>query len=177
MRYIISAILIAVSAAVFFLFTDPIYQETKALKQQISVLDETFSNSRRIQEVRDTLFGKFNAIPEADLARLEKILPNNVDNVKLILELDRIASQRGMDIKRIDVQEAAGEAGGLGPSGLGYGELDIGLTLTGSYAAFRGFLADLEQSLRLVDITELNFRAAGFDFDQYNVTVRTYWLR
>ena len=177
MRYIISAILIAVSVAVFFLFTDPIYQETKTLKQQVAVLDETFSNSRRIQEVRDTLFGKFNAIPEADLARLEKILPDNVDNVKLILELDRIASQRGMDIKRIDVQKTAGDASGLGPSGLDYGELDIGLTLTGSYAAFRGFLTDMEQSLRLVDITEINFRAAGFDFDQYNVTVRTYWLR
>ncbi|MBI2049281.1 MAG: type 4a pilus biogenesis protein PilO [Parcubacteria group bacterium] len=177
MRYVISAILIAVSAAVFFLFTNPLYQETKILKQQIAILDETFSNSKRVQEARDTLFAKFNAISETDLSRLEKMLPDNVDNVKLILELDRIASQRGMDIKRIDVQETKGDAAGLGPSGLNYGELDIGLTLTGSYSSFRGFLADLEQSLRVVDITELNFRAAGFDFDQYNVTVRTYWLR
>ena len=177
MRYIISAILIAISVAVFFLFTDPIYQETKVLKQQIAVLDETFTNSRRVQEVRDTLFGKFNAIPEADLARLLKTLPDNVDNVKLILEIDRIASQRGVDLKRIDVRDTAGDAGGLGPSGLPYGEIDIGLTLTGSYAAFRGFLKDIEESLRLADITELNFRAAGFDFDQYNLTLRTYWLR
>ena len=177
MRYVISLILIAVSVAVFFLFTNPLYQETKILKQQIAVLDETFNNSKRIQEVRDTLFAKFNAIPEMDLSRLEKMLPDNVDNVKLILELDRIASQRGMDIKRIDVENSSGNTTGLGPSGLNYGEIDIGLTLTGSYSSFRGFLADLEQSLRLVDITELNFRAAGFDFDQYNVTVRTYWLR
>lgn len=177
MRYVTSFILIAVSAAVFFLFTNPLYQETKVLKQQTAVLDETFSNSKRIQTVRDTLFAKFNAIPEADLSRLEKILPDNVDNVKLILELDRIASQRGMDIKRVDVEKASGDTAGLGPSGLGYGEIGIGLTLTGSYASFRGFLSDLEESLRVVDITDLNFRAAGFDFDQYNITVRTYWLR
>ena len=177
MRYIITIILIAVSTGIFFLFVDPLYKETKLLRKQISALDETFSNSKRIQEVRDTLFAKFNAIPNSDISRLEKILPNNVDNVKLILELDRIASQQGMDIKKINVKEASGEESGLGPSGRGYGTIDIGLTLTGSYSAFRGFLSALEKSLRIVDVTSLNFRAAGFDFDQYNITVRTYWLR
>ena len=176
-KYLISIVLIAVSAGVFYLFIDPLYEETKVLKLQIATLDETLNNSKRIQEVRDQLFGKFNAIPESDLARLRKSLPDNVDNVKLILELDRIASLHGVDIKKIDVRDESGAEEALGPSGRGYGTIEIGLTVTGSYAAFRGFLTDLEQSLRLVDITELNFRAAGFDFDQYNVTVRTYWLR
>jgi len=49
--------------------------------------------------------------------------------------------------------------------------------VTGPYSSFKGFLVDLEQSLRLSDVTALNFRAAGFDFDQYNMTLRTYWLR
>ena len=177
MRYLITIVLVGVSAGLFFLFIDPMYQEVQLLKQQTAVLNETFSNSKRIQTVRDTLFAKFNIIPAEDLARLEKILPKNVDNVKLILELDRIASERGLDIKKIDVRDTSGEDGGLGPSGREYGTLDIGLTLTGSYQAFVGFLKDFEQSLRLVDVTALNFRAAGFDFDQYNVTIRTYWLR
>ncbi len=177
MRYFITLILIGVSAGIFFLFIDPIYQETKTLKKQITTLNETFTNSKKIQEVRDTLFKKFNAISEEDRTRLEKILPKNVDNVKLILELDRIASERGLDIKKIDVRDTSGEEGGLGPTGRGYGTLEIGLTLTGSYTAFRGFLEDLERGLRLVDVTSLNFRAAGFDFDQYNLTIRTYWLK
>ena len=177
MRYIVTIVLIGVSAGLFFLFIDPLYQETKVLKEQITVLNETFSNSKKIQEVRDALFTKFNAVPADDLARLEKILPRNVDNVKLILELDRIASERGLDIKKINVRDTSGEEGGLGPSGRGYDTLEIGLTLTGSYKAFREFLLDLEQSLRIVDVTSLNFRAAGFDFDQYNITIRTYWLR
>src|SRR3989344_245986 len=176
-RFTIILILLAASAGTFFLVIDPIFQETKTLKLQITALNETFSNSKQIQEVRDTLFSKFKAIPETDLLRLEKMLPDNVDNVKLILELDRIASERGVDIKRINVQTAAAEEAGLGPSSPGYGALGIGLTVTGPYSSFKGFLVDLEQSLRLSDVTALNFRAAGFDFDQYNMTLRTYWLR
>ena len=177
MRYLITIVLIGVSTGLFFLFIDPLYQETKVLKTQITTLNETFSNSKKIQEVRDMLFAKFNAIPANDLERLGKILPKNVDNVKLILELDRIASERGLDIKKIDVRDTSGEGEGLGPLGRGYGTLEIGLTLTGSYKAFRGFLEDLGKGLRLVDVVSLNFRATGFDFDQYNITVRTYWLR
>ena len=177
MRYLITIVLVAVSAGIFFLVIDPLYQETKLLKVQISALEETFSNSQQIQEVRDTLFAKFRDISSIDLARLAKMLPDNVDNVKLILELDRIASQHGVDIKRINVASASADEATLGPSSRDYAALDIGVTVTGSYAAFRGFLGDLERSLRLADVTALSFRAAGFDFDQYTMTLRTYWLR
>ena len=67
-KYLISIVLIAVSAGVFYLFIDPLYEESKALKLKIATLDETFNNSKRIQEVRDQL----TFIP---VERIEEVLP------------------------------------------------------------------------------------------------------
>ena len=178
LRFLTIFILLAIPVGLFFVFIDPVYKEIQAIRIQTVELEETFSNSQKVQEVRDALFSKFNAIPQKDLDRLEKLLPSNTDNVKLILELDAIASRNGMDIKSINVSGVlGGSEGGLGPSGKPYGSSGIGLVLTGSYKSFKGFIADLERSLRLADIVSLSFRATGEDFDQYNVALQTYWLR
>ena len=53
------------------------------------------------KETRDTLNNKYNTFSKTDLDKLNKILPDNVDNIKLILDIQRIAQTYGMDIQNI----------------------------------------------------------------------------
>ena len=94
MRFIIPIILLIISVASFVMFSNPSYQRIKALKAESAQYDQALSNSRKLQEERDTLGQKYNAIPPASLDRLNKLLPDTADNIRLIIDIQRIASDR-----------------------------------------------------------------------------------
>ena len=179
-RYLFPLILLAVSIGIFAVFINPFYkQEIQPTRVQIAQLDEALSNAKRIQAERDALLEKFRTISDEDLERIKRLLPDNVDSVRLILEIDRIASQYGVIIKDIrvsDISDAAGD--GLGPREEKlYGAIGLSLTFIGSYDPFRNLVFDLERSLRIVDITTLSFTAIEQDLNQYSVGIQTYWLK
>ena len=55
-------ILIGISITVFFVFTNPIYSEISKLNAQVASYDEALGNSRKLEDKRDTLTQKLNAI-------------------------------------------------------------------------------------------------------------------
>ena len=170
--------MLLVSIGVFFAFIDPLYKDVQVTRVEIRELDEALNNSKQIQAARDQLLGRFNAIPAQDLERIKKMLPDHVDNVKLILEIDRVASQYGMTIKNISVIELGrGRGETLGRSEGPLGTIGLNLAITGSYRSFLNFVSDLEKSLRIVDIVSLAFSATAGDFNQYDLGIQTYWLK
>lgn len=180
MRYLTAIILISVSVGVFYVFIDPLYADVRERREQISKLEEAISNSRQIQTIRDELLGSFNSISTADLSRLRTLLPDNIDNVRLIMEINRIAANHGVVLQDIIVSESASVGGGksmLGPDERSYGTIQFSFTLSGSYDRFRNFLADLEFNLRLIDIVSLSFVGTDQDFNRYSMIIKTYWLR
>jgi len=55
--------------------------------------------------------------------------------------------------------------------------VDLGFTVTAPYTTFQAFLADLEHSLRLIDVEKITFKGAGTaDSADYTLSIRTYWL-
>ena len=56
--------------------------------------NEALNNSKALEDKRDTLTAKYNTIDPNDLIKLQKLLPDNVDNIRLILEIGQIASLR-----------------------------------------------------------------------------------
>jgi hypothetical protein len=54
----------------------------------------------------------------------------------------------------------------------------LGFSVNGSYGVFQSFLVDLAQSLRVVDITSVTVGAGDRPGSyQYNIEVKTYWLK
>jgi len=180
-RIIISTFLIIIAVITFLSFIDPMYKEVKALTAESAQFDEALIRSKELQSVRDNLLSRYNTFSTENLDRIEKLLPDNVDNVRLILDLDSIASQYGMVIKGLSI------SGGSGKDDNGervqletkLGKIELSFNVTASYEDFKKFLKDLEQSLRIVDIRELSIKpkktiADSLDFD---LSIRTYWLK
>jgi hypothetical protein len=109
------------------------------------------------------------------------MLPNNIDNIQLILEIDNIASGHGLQVENIAVEEQpennansannAMRGGATNP----YDSANLSFTVRTSYTTFLNFLRDLERSLRLVDIANLGVVPGETAFE-YHVTLKTYWL-
>jgi Tfp pilus assembly protein PilO len=190
MRFVIPLILIAITVAIFLTFTSPMYGEVGTLRTQAASYNEALSNSNSLEKERDKLTAKFNAIGGENLERLNKMLPDNVDNIRLILEIEKVATPYGMalrDVKYNTIDKtntAVMQAGAPVHESGDYGVWDLEFATNGSYDNFINFIKDLEKNLRIVDIASIEFSsdsttAAGGIADSYlyHFHVKTYWLK
>ena len=174
-RFIMPVILIGISLAVFFVFANPIYNDIGLQKAQVASYDEALNNSKALENARDTLTQKYNSISPDDLVRLQKLLPDNIDNIRLILEIEQIATPYGMALKDVKYNAttdttsattgaaAAVQGGGVATQSAlkNYGTWDLEFSTTGAYSNFLSFLQDLESNLRIVDISSIQFSSSG----------------
>lgn len=180
MRSLLPIIFVLIALGLFFVYIDPTYQEIKVLRAQEGQYDSALTKSKELQATRDTLLGKYNTFASSDLERLTKLIPDNVDNVRLVLDLDGIAATYGMSIRNVLVSGSGVERaqrGAVGPSASPYESVVLSFSVFSTYDDFIRFLEDLEQSLRIVDIISISFTAPEGDLYEFSVSVRTYWLK
>ncbi len=192
MRNILSIIIILGSIAAFVLVVQPQYKEIKNLQAKAVELEGVLVNARKLQSIRDELLDKRDSLVKSDLARLEKMVPESVDNVKLILELQGIADQYNLEIQTASAdkegQEGAdgttsegGEASEAGSfvdvDSRDYGIISLNFNLTGGYNDFFAFLRDLERNLRITDIKSVGFSSSDNGEYSFDLSLDTYWLK
>ena len=184
-------IFIGVAVAVFFTLTNPLYGDISDLRERSLSYDEALGNSKALENARDELTRKKNAIDPNNLLKLEKLLPENIDNIRLILEIEKIALPYGMVLKDIKYSTdsdatktgTAGIAGGVSRN-KEYGIWNLEFSTTGTYNNFLNFTKDLERNLRIVDISSINFSSGGGGANtpggesyKYDFKIKTYWLK
>ena len=180
MKLFLPILFLAISGALFFLYIDPTYGRVKELLSEQGQIDQALSRSKELQDVRDSLLARYNTFPTSELDRLQKLVPDHVDNVRLILDLDSMAAKYGMRVRDVDIGgEAVRQDAGtsIGSDDSAYESVVLSFTVSGTYDTFRQFLADLERSLRLVDIVGLQFKASETGIYNFTFNVKTYWLK
>ena len=199
LRFIAPIFLIGIAIAFFFVFTNPMYNEISALNANVASYNSALDNSKIFENQRDKLTAKYNAIDPNNLTKLQKLLPENVDNVRLILEIGQIALPYGMVLKDVkyNVTQANTTAtattapvvqGGLVTTSKDYGIFDLEFSTSGTYDNFINFTKDLESNLRIVDISSIVFSSNPVSVDnnpktnssevyKYDFKIKTYWLK
>jgi len=178
MKTVVPTILIVTAVALFFLFTNGVYQDIKVIGAKIDNYDQALNNSRVILAKRDALTAQYKLFSSKDLDSLKKLLPDHVDNVQLILDINGIAKSRGMSLKSIKIDEGDSSASKvIGPNSNTFSSILVSFKVTAPYQNFTAFLSDLEQSLRIVDVTGLSFKSNDKGVYDYDVTIKTYWLK
>lgn len=182
-RFILPVLLVALAIGLFMLYTDPAYQGVKELQAQVAAYDEALDKSQELKRTRDQLISRRNTFPAESIQKLEKILPDNVDNIRLIIDINSIAARHQLSIKGIELGQLSDSSSSrnaiaVGGSGSAVGSVELGFTVTASYDNFLAFLQDLEHSLRVVDIEQITFTVNPEDgaLNDYTFNIRTYWL-
>lgn len=200
MRILFPISLILVSIIIFFLVVDPLYGNVKQLRSDVSVYNKALDNATNLQKTRDALLEKYRNIKQEDKDRLAKFIPNTVNNINFILEIEQVANLHSMPLKNIkfddkNLPENQKEENTKGNTllsidsedNLPYGTFPIEFITEGRYDSFLSFLKDLEINLRLMDIKEVSFlvpqitdkSGTGYDPNIYSYTLKvdTYWLK
>ncbi|HVM73910.1 MAG TPA: type 4a pilus biogenesis protein PilO [Candidatus Paceibacterota bacterium] len=201
MRSIIAIIGIVIAIALFFTYTKSTYDSIQATQAQLSQYNAALDKATQLQQLKQSLLAKYNSFSPDDLNRLSTLLPDQVNNISLILDLDTLARQYGLALQNINVEPSQSNGGdvGSGQDTVGvstspYSSLNVTFTVNGTYAQFVQYITALQKSLRIVDLTQLKIsrqqstssggQSGGSVFGgnstntvyTYNITLQTYWL-
>jgi hypothetical protein len=185
MSKLVPIIFLVGSGLLFFFVVDPMYNGNgsnnlgiKGIREEKAAYDDVLARARDLQAKRDDLTSRYNSIPQTDKVRLEQLLPDTLDNVRLVLDIDRIASRWGLRLKNIAVNDNGGsDKKSAVPDEKGFGSATITFAVTAPYDVFLSFLSDLEDGLRLIDVTTLSINPKDPRAFDYTVTFKTYWLK
>ena len=183
MNLITPIFLIIASVGIFYGYINPNYRgenvpmNIEKLMQERKKYTEALNNSNDLITVRNNLVEKSNVMSADDLERLKKLLPDHIDNARLIIDIDGIASRYGLNIRNINIGSDVGNQDMLGPDNNPYGTLTLKFNVITSYDKFRTFIKDLEESLRIIDVIGISFNSTETGYYDYGVTIKTYWIK
>ena len=199
MKNITSIIVIICAVGVFFFFTDREYKEVKQLQTEIEANKKIIELANKLDTKKVELNDKFNQISREEKEELEKLLPDTVDNVRLIIDMNNIAEKFGIIIRDISINTNESSTGGSKKTTTGQksnfdniteensikyvdtskiGVISFSFSVSAKYEVFLDFLKQLEETLRLVDIRNIEVSRGTTDvLYNYRVTLDTYWLK
>ncbi|MDZ4205881.1 MAG: type 4a pilus biogenesis protein PilO [Patescibacteria group bacterium] len=173
-------ILLLLSIGLFYTFTNGQYQDVKKLRALSSEYRKVLQDVSDITEIRDRLLVTYETFPRAEIDRINKVLPDNINIVQLALDLDGMASRHGISIESIQAEVDADNNVGLivlPENAEVYEKATVSLSFVSNYENFTRLLAEIEKSLRIMDIKLISFQTSESGFYQYKISVKTYWLK
>ena len=196
MKLLSPILIIIIAGLLFFLLVNPAYNEVTSLRETVSTYQLALDNSTDLQKTQDSLIEKYKNIKQEDKDRLNHFLPNTINNINFILEIEKIANIHGLQIKNVKFQSEkqveavsnkVGDTSAPQKDKSSYGTFPLEFTTDADYSTFVVFLKDLELNLRMIDVQSISFTvpsptakpASGVDPNiySYSLKIQTYWLK
>lgn len=193
MKLILPILFIGIAVVAFMFGVNPWYNDISVLRSEILNYNTALNDSAELQKTEDSLIKTYNSIKQSDKDRLNNFIPNSVNNIQFILEVERIASLHNMPIKdlKFEAKKQNSSNGSTVVAQVGvddkpYGIFPLEFATEGTYDSFVLLLKDLESNLRLVDVKSISFSVPegvkttdGVDPNiyKYSVKIETYWLK
>ena len=187
-RTLLPIFALIVAVALFFTYIRPTFEDVKIVQDETHQYEEAVDKAGQLQQRIDELKRQRNQIPIADLERVEALLPDDIDEVLVLIDLDALATEHNLILTNV-VVDSGSIAGGGGihdrfknadaPGAVSnepFSSLDIGFGISGSYDDFREFLSELERSLVLTDVVDLQFAEDDGEFVNVALKTRFYSL-
>ncbi len=165
-KIILSVVFVGISIATFIFYIKPTYAQITANKALIKNYDAALLKARQVQEKINELIARRNEMSREDLNRLSKMVPTNVDNIQLILDIEGITKQYDMKMQKVNISQSNTNKKNNNNTEprINVGaqnddtvkSLDLSFEVVSTYDEFIRFISDLEHSLRIVDIVSLS---------------------
>lgn len=169
------------AASVLYVFAYPAYQEISILSSEQDKYEDYLAKAINVETQTKKLKAEFDNIKEADKQNINTVLPSSLNFVKLISDIDILASKGGIKIDRITSREVDSSVGtsiaDAQPDKI-YKSAVIGFSFATTYDNFNKFMAELEKSLRILDIRSVKITGANAaNLYTYSVEFEVYWLK
>lgn len=107
-RNLTAFILIVIAVGIYVTVTQGFMAEAGQVKSVNDQYVSAIANAARLIATRDQVLKDYNAISDNDRARLDKMIPGTVDNIRLIIDLNGIAASHHMSLKGVSASASSG---------------------------------------------------------------------
>jgi len=201
-RNVTSTVLIIIAIGIYFTVTSNIITEGQAVLAVNNQYSSALKSAEELIKSRDKVNDDYKNISDDDHAKIDKMMPKTVDNIRLIIDLNNVALKHGFSLK--DIKATTDDKGANGVTPAAAATPAVPLTGTGStgatspiptitapvldtvtvsfsleapYQQFISFMQDLEANMRISDITKLEVTSNDNGIYGWTVTLQTYWLK
>lgn len=142
----------------YLLFLGPKFQATRdAIQTNIAEQENLYVLSQRKLANLKAVGDIYKTISPGNLQKFNGVLPDKYMPEKLFGELEEIAASGGWLLQEVNISQTGAHV--ADPK---LGQINVELTMSGlDYAGFKKFLRLLENNLRLMDITSIDFSPGG----------------
>lgn len=171
-------LIIIASVGVVFMYTIPTYNSLSNLRAQEESIVQTLNDATRLEGIVNNLKVQYDSFPANVRERLQKMLPDVVGPIDVVLEVNEIA-KRGVILTDVDA-EVAVEAENFDAGFVTYKPyktINASYGLAADYSRLLDFTNSLELNLRLTDIKKLELKSDDqTGFIEVTIDADTYWL-
>lgn len=182
MKTAMTGLFIAAAGALIFWAARPIWDDILKLRAEQADVRAALASLRDLQKLRDELLATYDAIPKNKLDRLNELLPSDKKISDILVNLEKMTQERGMQMKKVEFSKDSGGSsaasrGAIAKKSSSVPEVSYAFSVIGSYEALRSLLAALEKNLRIADVDVINFTSGAKDSKlwEFAITAKSYY--
>jgi Tfp pilus assembly protein PilO len=189
-RNLIATILIIAAIGIYFTITKAMVADAQKVKADNAQLVAALGSADQIIKARNDVTQQYNQISPDNRARIDKMIPSAVDNIRLVIDLNNLALQNHFALSEVKASVPsssnspgrAAAAAGAASYGAAVGEpildkVQVSFSAETTYDQFMHFMQDLEANLRIMDLSHLMVTANADGTYSFSAQYQTYWLR
>ncbi len=184
MRTITPIFSIIIALLIFFFFAQPKFAEINATQNESLQYQNAAAKAQELNAELSAKLTEKRAYPVEALEKLDALVPESIDEIKILNDLNEIAKSHNMLFGNVSVSAAdefsnSEGVGEITAQTVNYADLittDISFSLIGSYEQFKAFLNDIEQSLVMLEVLNISFSTGESALQQYEISARVFSL-
>lgn len=201
-RNLTAFIMIVIAVGIYLTVTQGLLDQAGQVKTVNDQYSTAIANATRLSAMRQQVLDDYNKISDNDRARLDKMIPSTVDNIRLTIDLEGLASDQHLTLQGLTAtvnsadsalsapSPAASTGAAMSPSGaMGNGvanqsisapvldTVGVSFGVTATYDQFMTLLQAIEADLRIMDLTHLSMTVSDTGVYNFSLQFNTYWLR
>jgi hypothetical protein len=158
--------LLIVAFAIFFTYTQPTIGKIKALQDETFAYTDAITKASEFNAKLNELTNRMNSFRESDVDALEVYLPDSVDALTVMSDIETIARKNNVQI--VAMTSAADAEDGASGDVQFEDEMialpnvsvhDFNVTASGTYADLKAMLRDVERNKYLLEVVNFQFGA------------------
>lgn len=163
-------VVVSVAAGAYFVLFMPKMAELSATGgAALSALEVQVVSDEAYEKQLDAALERFGLLNTQLRQKTQTIIPLELDAPGIFVQLDGVARKHNFVITAVSITEIEDE---IGPQSQQLVKVTLNIE-GGDYQQFIVYLADLERSVRLLDVESVVFTPLSA---QYSLTLRTYYL-
>lgn len=179
---VMQIITLVVAVVVVFTYIQPTFAGINQKQEQIEVLQREKSTIESVQVRLDYLSQKLNSISDQDRRKISTFLPETLDEVKVLRDIDIMTKTPGRMLNLISLEYLSGESLGSTQSdsqseSLPLREHKFSLSLIASYEQLKDFLLILERNNYPLEIDTMKISMGEGGFLNIDITLITYSIK